>query len=68
MPFNPVKIIGGTLIVLGIVFRAISVAYFQARMASVPPCARRLWERKRRNALWIDAGIALLGFSLLLAR
>lgn len=67
---NPIKIIGGILVLLGFVFRAISIAYFNARSKSIPdnPHARRRFETKKRNALWIDAAFVVAGFYVLLGR
>lgn len=67
---NPIKIIGGVLVLLGFVFRAISIAYFNARLKSVPdtPDARRRFAIKKRNALWIDAAFVVAGFYVLLGR
>lgn len=65
---NPKKIIGGVLIVLGLLFRAISIAVFNQREKSLPdtPAARRRFERSRRNALLIDAGFIVVGFEMIL--
>ena len=67
---TPLKIAGGVLILLGFVFRAISIAYFnlQARRLPDDPRARRRLATKKRNALWIDAAFVLAGFYVLLAR
>lgn len=67
---NPIKIVGGVLVLLGFVFRAISIAYFNARRKSVSnnPQALRRFETKKRNALWIDAAFVVAGFYVLLGR
>ncbi len=67
---NPIKIIGGVLVLLGFVFRAISIAYFNSKSKSLPdnPAARRRFEVKKRNALWIDAAFVAAGFYVLLGR
>ena len=45
------------MILLGVVFRAISLAYFNLRAKTLPdtPLARRRFFAKKRNALFIDA-------------
>jgi len=67
---NPLKIVGGLLVLLGFVFRAISIAYFNARGKRLPdnPAVRRRFEAKKRNALWIDAAFVIAGFYVLLGR
>jgi len=53
---NPFKIAGGLLIVLGVAFRAISIAYFNLRAKTLPdtPQARRRFAASRQRALIID--------------
>lgn len=65
---HPIKLAGGGLIVLGLVFRAISLAYFKLKAKTLPntPAALRRFERQRRNALVIDALIVALGFYVVL--
>lgn len=65
---NPIKIVGGVLIVLGLLFRAVSIAYFNLKARTLPgtPVALRRFERKRRNALVIDALVVALGFYVVL--
>ena len=65
---DPFKIIGGVLVALGFVFRAISIAYFKQRAKSVPdtPSAKRQFEGRRQRALIIDALFVVGGFYLLL--
>ena len=65
---DPFKIIGGVLVALGFVFRAISVAYFKQRAKSLPdtPAALRQFEGRRQRALLIDAVFIGMGFYLLL--
>lgn len=67
---NPIKIIGGLLVLFGFVFRAISIAYFKSKLKTLPdtPAARQRYERKKRNALWIDGAFVALGFYVLLGR
>lgn len=65
---DPFKIIGGVLVALGFIFRAISVAYFKQRAKLVPdtPKALRQFEGRKQRALVIDAGFIVMGFYLLL--
>lgn len=65
---HPIKIAGGLLIVLGLLFRAVSIAYFKLKARTLPdtPAARRRFERSRRNALVIDACVVALGFYVVL--
>lgn len=65
---NPIKIVGGLLVVLGLLFRAVSIAYFNLKAKSLPdtPTALRRFERSRRNALVIDALVVALGFYVIL--
>ena len=65
---NPFKIIGGVLVALGFVFRAISLAYFKQRAKLLPdtPKAQRQFAGRRQRALVIDALFIILGFYLLL--
>ena len=65
---DPFKIIGGVLVALGFVFRAISVAYFKQRAKFLPDTsqAQRQFEGRRQRALLIDALFIGMGFYLLL--
>ena len=65
---NPFKIIGGVLIVLGVVFRAISNAYFNLRAKSLPddPGMRRRFAASRQRALLIDYAFIAAGVYTLL--
>lgn len=65
---DPFKIMGGVLVALGFIFRAISLAYFNLHAKSLPdnPKARLVFEGRRQRALWIDAGFVVMGFYLLL--
>lgn len=65
---DPIKIIGGVLVALGFIFRAISLAYFKQRAKSLPETARvrRQFESRKQRALVIDALFIMLGFYLLL--
>lgn len=65
---DPFKIIGGVLIALGFLFRAISVAYFHQRAKALPdlPKARKQFEGRKKRALVIDAAFIATGFYLLL--
>jgi hypothetical protein len=65
---DPFKIIGGVLVALGLVFRAISLAYFKGRAKSVPDTERdrRRFAARRQRALMVDAAFVVLGFYLLL--
>ena len=65
---DPFKIIGGVLVALGFVFRAISIAYFKQRAKLLPdtPTALRQFEGRRQRALLIDAVFIGMGFYLLL--
>ena len=65
---DPFKIIGGGLVLLGFVFRAISLAYFGQREKSVPNVekARRQFAGRKHRAMLIDAAFILVGFYLLL--
>ena len=51
---HPFKIVGLVLLLLGIGFRLISLAYFRTRPR--PNAVRR-----QRNAFWIDAGFVIAG-------
>ena len=66
---NPFKIIGGLLIVLGVAFRAISIAYFNLRAKTLPdnPPAQRRFAASKQRALVIDALFIGFGFYVLLA-
>jgi len=65
---DPFKIVGGLLVALGFVFRAISIAYFNLRAKSLPddPKARRAFAGRKQRALLIDAFFVVMGFYLLL--
>ena len=65
---DPFKIIGGVLVALGFIFRAISLAYFRQRAKSLPesPKERRRFEGRKQRALVIDALFIVMGFYLLL--
>ena len=65
---DPFKIIGGVLVALGFIFRAISLAYFKQRAKSVAetPKAQRQFEGRKQRALIIDALFIAMGFYLLL--
>ena len=65
---DPFKIIGGVLVVLGFVFRAISLAYFKQQAKYLPetPKVRRQFAGRKQRALIIDALFIVLGFYLLL--
>lgn len=65
---DPLKIIGGIVVALGFIFRAISVAYFKQRAKSLPetPKAQRQFESRKQRALAIDAAFIIMGFYLLL--
>ena len=65
---DPFKIIGGVLVALGFIFRAISLAYFKQRAKTLPetPKVRRQFEARKQRALIIDALFIALGFYLLL--
>ena len=65
---NPIKIIGLVLVMLGVVFRAISVAYFNLRAKTLPddPRVRRRFFAKKRNALFIDALFVAGGFYVII--
>ena len=64
---DPFKIIGGVLVALGFIFRAISLAYFNLRAKSLPddPKARRVFAGRKQRALVIDALFIVMGFYLL---
>lgn len=65
---DPFKIIGGLLVALGFLFRAISIAHFNQRAKSLPddPKARRVFAGRKQRALMIDAFFVVMGFYLLL--
>lgn len=65
---DPFKIIGGVLVALGFLFRAISLAYFKQRAKSVldTPKAQRQLEGRKQRALVIDALFVVMGFYLIL--
>ena len=65
---NPIKVVGGVLVLLGVIFRAISLAYFNLKLKTLPdtPQARRRFETKRRNALIWDVLFIGAGFYVIL--
>ncbi len=65
---DPFKIVGGVLVALGFIFRAISLAYFAHREKSVADSdkARRHWAGRKQRALLLDAAFILMGFYLIL--
>lgn len=65
---DPFKIIGGILVALGFIFRAISLAYFNGRAKSLPDNAKahRAFAGRKQRALVIDAFFIVAGFYLLL--
>jgi len=67
---DPFKIIGGALVLLGFVFRAISLAYFAQRAKSVPDTepARQKFAASKQRALIIDALFIAAGFYVLLTK
>ena len=67
---NPFKIIGGLLIVFGLAFRAISIAYFNLRAKTLPdnPAAQRRFAGSRRRAMVIDYVFIGAGIYILIAR
>lgn len=64
------KVIGAVLIVLGLLFRAISIAYFRVREPYVEnsAAARRRFAASRRNALLIDGCFFVAGALAILGR
>jgi hypothetical protein len=64
------KIIGAALIVLGMLFRAISVAYFKAKAPHVNNtlAAQRGFAASKRRALYIDIAFFIAGIIVLLGR
>lgn len=67
---DPIKIIGGVLVALGCIFRAISLAYFAKRALSVldTPRARKAFAARRHRALVLDALFVVLGFYLIITK
>ena len=65
---DPFKLIGGVLVALGFIFRAISLAYFNQRAKTLPETVkeRRRFEGRKQRALVIDALFIVMGFYLLL--
>jgi fructose-specific phosphotransferase system IIC component len=65
---DPFKIIGGVLVALGFIFRAISLAYFNQRAKSVPDNlkAQKKFAGRKQRALMIDALFIGMGFYFLL--
>ncbi len=66
---DPFKLIGGVLILLGVVFRAVSIAYFNGRAKSLPddPKLRLRHARKKQRALLIDYAFIAAGLYTLVA-
>lgn len=64
----PIKIIGLVLFVLGLVFRAISLAYFKQREKSLPDNAkvRRRFAGRKYRALVIDGAFMVTGIYLII--
>lgn len=64
------KIIGAVLIVFGVIFRAISVAYFRTKAPHVNNtlAAQRSFASSRRRALYIDLAFFIAGIVVFLAR
>ena len=64
------KIIGAVLIVLGLMFRAICIAYFKAREPHVKNtlAAQRGFTASRRRALYIDLVFFIAGILVLFVR
>lgn len=64
------KIIGGVLVLLGFVFRGVSVAYFGQRAKSVPDTAmaQRKFAARKQRALIIDGLFIAAGFYVLLTK
>jgi hypothetical protein len=60
---DPFKIFGGVLIVLGVIFRAISIAYFNQRAKFLPddPKVRKRHLKKQQRALLIDYAFIAAG-------
>jgi len=60
---NPVKILGGILIIVGVILRAISVYVLHRREQTLPDSdrARRSFARSRRNSLLVDAAFIACG-------
>lgn len=67
---DPFKIIGGALILLGFVFRAISISYFGHRAKFVPdtPKAQRQFASRKQRALIIDGLFFITGIYVLLTK
>lgn len=67
---DPFKIIGGVLVLLGFLFRGISLAYFHQRAKSVPDTiqARRKFAARKQRALVIDGLFVAAGFYVLLTK
>ena len=65
---NPIRVGGGVIVLIGFAFRAISVAYFNLKLKTLPdtPAARRRYERKKRGALLWDALFIVGGFYVIL--
>jgi hypothetical protein len=66
---DPFKLIGGVLILLGVAFRAISIAYFKQRAKSLPddPKIRLRHAKKQQRALLIDYAFIAAGLYTLVA-
>ena len=67
---DPFKIIGGVLVLLGFVFRGISLAYFgqRAKFVTDTPQAQRKFAASKQRALIIDALFVAAGFYVLLTK
>ncbi len=67
---DPIKIVGGVLVLLGCIFRAISLAYFAKHARFVPDSerARKQFAGRRHRALVIDALFVVMGFYLILTK
>ena len=66
---DPFKLLGGILILLGVVFRAISIAVFNQRAKSLPddPKARLRHAKQQQRALLIDYAFIAAGLYTLVA-
>lgn len=64
----PIKIIGLVLVVFGLIFRAISLAYFKQHAKTLPddPKVRRRFEARKYRALIIDGAFVAMGFYLII--
>lgn len=66
---SPQKIAAGVLILLGVVFRGISLAHYRMQSKQTPSVGieRRVLERKKQRALYIDYAFIAIGVYLLVA-